>query len=244
MNLSERVLRLLNEDLSSSLEIHDKLNSKIWDSENKINPEVRKHLIKIAKRWAEFSTIPKSNIKDIVLTGGNANYNFTPASDLDVHLVIDRSLLGNAPDLIQDYIMTKKNLWATEHSDLKVKGYPVELYAQDVSETPHDGQGVYSLKNKKWIAKPGKIEVDFNNPHLILKSKHYISRIQHLIETDASNSSFQRLKDRFKNMRATGISKGGEFSFENLLFKILRGGGHLEKLSNFLRDREDRKLSL
>jgi hypothetical protein len=45
-------------------------------------------------------------------------------------------------------------------------------------------------------------------------------------------------------MRASAIQQGGEFALENLVFKELRNRGYLDKLSKYIVNLEDRKLSL
>jgi hypothetical protein len=41
-----------------TLQYHEVLNPKLW-KDNNLNPEVRKHLLKIAESWREFANIPK-----------------------------------------------------------------------------------------------------------------------------------------------------------------------------------------
>ena len=44
-------------------------------------------------------------------------------------------------------------------------------------------------------------------------------------------------KNKIKKYRQTGLNKeGGEFSVENLVFKILRHSGFLEKMTNMQND--------
>ena len=45
-------------------------------------------------------------------------------------------------------------------------------------------------------------------------------------------------------MRRAGLDQGGEFSVENLAYKILRNLGYLDRLSRALDDQIDRGLSL
>jgi hypothetical protein len=45
-------------------------------------------------------------------------------------------------------------------------------------------------------------------------------------------------------MRAAAIQRGGEFSFENLVFKELRNRGLITRLSNYLKTQQDKQLSL
>jgi hypothetical protein len=42
----------------------------------------------------------------------------------------------------------------------------------------------------------------------------------------------QKLKDKIKKMRQSGLEEGGEYSIENLVFKTLRRNGYLNKLNN------------
>ena len=45
-------------------------------------------------------------------------------------------------------------------------------------------------------------------------------------------------------MRKAGLSQGGEFSPENLAFKMLRTGGDIERLRDHYTDLKDRSLGL
>jgi hypothetical protein len=45
-------------------------------------------------------------------------------------------------------------------------------------------------------------------------------------------------------MRESGLSKGGEFSSENIVFKLLRTRNHLDNLKNAVNKVYDAKLSL
>jgi hypothetical protein len=231
-------------ELDISLEYHDKLNPKIWEENDSLNPQVRMKLISFINAWGDFAKIPMSEVKDIVLTGGNANFNYTPMSDLDVHLVLDRNKLGDDRAMVDDYLQSKKILWTMTHN-IKILGYPVEPYAQDLSEKFHKEQGVYSLKRDTWIQKPTHGKYDFkNDKNLKEKVQFYMDMIDQLIANKSDLSAFDTLKDKIKNMRGAGIQKAGEFSFENLIFKELRNDGYLDKLSKYESSVKDKSLSL
>ena len=68
---------------------HEDLNVKFWDGLT-LRTEVRDKLLEIGYIWAEFAKIPPNAIQDIILVGGNANYNYTEYSDLDLHFVVDK----------------------------------------------------------------------------------------------------------------------------------------------------------
>ena len=228
----------------SILEYHNKLNQKLFDGEV-LRPEVREILLKNAKAWQKFSKIPDSVIKDVIFTGGNAQYNYTKYSDIDIHLVIDKkSLTGNSdPDIIEDYLKDKKSLWSMSRN-IKVRGYTIELYAQD-TEDKLVASGVYSLLNNKWVIKPVHGRYDFKHDDA-LKSKvaELKDTINNMIDRQLPESEFDIMKDKLKNMRKAALAGGNEFSFENLVFKSLRNEGVLDKMNNYIRKIKDKELSL
>ena len=56
--------------------------------------------------------------------------------------------------------------------------------------------------------------------------------------------SMNKVKDKLKKYRVAGLEEGGEMSDENLVFKVLRRNGYIEKLFNFKTEYQDKKLSL
>ena len=95
------------QSLRLTLRYHNKLNIKFWDDEY-LRPEVREKLLQIGYKWADFAKIPNEAIKDIILVGGNANYNYTRFSDLDLHLVVDKTQIADCPEILDDYLRDKK----------------------------------------------------------------------------------------------------------------------------------------
>jgi len=228
---------------SISLEYHDVLNPKLWD-ELKLKPEVRAKLLQFAETWRQYADIPARLIQDIVMTGGNANYNYTKNSDIDVHLIVDRNAIGFDRSIVDELLQAKKTLWSMTH-DVKIYGYLLEPYAQDPSETYPSNQGVYSLKHDKWIQMPSNLHLDFSNdPHLEKKVNHYKNMIDHMINSKADTESFEKLKDKIRSMRGAAIQKAGEFSFENLVFKELRNAGYLDRITDYIKSNQDAQLSL
>ena len=235
-------MKTLLRELKSTLQSHDKLNPKYWTNE-KLDPEVWQALNKISKEWAKFANIPARAIKDIILVGGNANYNYTKHSDLDLHLVIDKTGV-KCDGLVDDYLLSKKQLWGLTH-DITVKGQPVELYAQDFRDPFRKGQGVYSLKSNKWLQQPERVKFNPSSPEVKAKVYDLQRAIDDLIDSKSDDiATFRRLKGKLKGMRQTAIEKGGEYAPENLAFKELRNRGTLDKLSKYLRNLEDEELSL
>ena len=53
-----------------------------------------------------------------------------------------------------------------------------------------------------------------------------------------------KYKDKIKKYRTAGLEKGGEMSDENLVFKVLRRNGYIQKLFDFKNDFIDKTLSM
>ena len=231
------------QSLRLTLKYHNKLNIKFWD-EGYLRTEVRDKLLQIGYKWADFAKIPPEAIKDIILVGGNANYNYTRFSDLDLHLVVDKSQIADCPEILDDYLRDKKKLWALVH-DIKLYAHPVELYAQDVTDPLPANQGVYSVRDDKWIMEPRRTEVNLSDPLLFRKVRAMVEKIDDLIDNEADDPDvLRKLQKRIRDMRASAIQQGGEFALENLVFKELRNRGYLDKLSNHIKHLEDTNLSL
>ena len=229
----------------STIKMNDTLCPMIWESDEKMRSDVRKTLLKNAIRFIEFCDAENLKYNDIILTGSLANYNYNESSDLDVHVILDFNQISENKDFVGDFFKLKKQLWA-EKLPVQVKGHDVEMYFQDVNE-PHHSSGTYSLVKDKWIRKPTKKIVNVDMADVQLKSADIMNTIDDL-EKDMKNESFikkhEKLKEKIKKYRQTGLDTAGEFSVENLVFKILRNSGYLEKMVDMKNDFLTKELSL
>lgn len=245
MPLFFSTMKTFNQHITEALtlEYHDELNEKVWDGE-KMRPNIRAKLLEIAEVWKEFANIPEEAVHDILFTGGNANFNYTSASDLDVHILTDFDKMSCDRELVEDFFKTKKALWGKTHN-ITVVGFPVELYAQPIEEESHVGQGVFSLMNDRWIQLPTNQHLNFrDDPALQRKVDYYIDLINNVVDGKEDRTTAQDLKLKIASMRGAAIQRAGEFSFENLVFKELRNQGYLDKLSAYLLNIKDKALSL
>lgn len=234
-------VRYLTEEWQSTAKFHTELNPILWDREQ-LRPEIRAKLLAFAGVWAAFAKIPPNMIDDILLVGGSAGYNYTDKSDLDVHLLLDRNKLGKR-DLVDELLQTKKSLWGLQHN-VKVAGLPVEGYAQDHTESHPKSQGVYSITNNKWIAKPELPPVvDTASKAFKSKVQKFIDMIDHLVKSESDLDKFKELKDKLKDMRSAGLKRNGEYDQNNIIFKTLRDLGVLDRMTNYVRSLQDKKLS-
>ena len=224
----------------AKFEIKDDLNDKIWIND-KLKPNIRNILLKNSAVFMKHLELGRDKIEDIVLTGSMANYNWTKTSDLDLHLIIDYSKLPKGSNCGKACFDLKRIMW-NENRNIKAKGYDIELYVQDIKE-PHAATGVFSILNNKWLIKPTKKTIVIDKHTAKKKARDIMDLIDHL-STSSSQEEFDRLKLKIKDMRSSGLDTGGEYSAENIAFKILRNNGYLQKLSDIKGSALDKELSL
>lgn len=231
--------------IESTFKYHRHLNSIVWDGD-KLKPEVRKKLLRIASEYYDYLEMPEFPIVDIIFTGSLANYNYTRYSDIDLHVILDvPKTQGKESGLdLDDLLDTKKKLWGETH-DITIYNYPVELYAQLKDETL-TATGVYSIKQDKWNIKPSYLrDLKVDEYAIKIKAKAIKKTIDRIVSSrDEEVGEIKSVQDKLKNMRKAGLKHAGEFSVENLVYKELRNAGYLEKLSIAKRNAFDDELSL
>jgi len=218
----------------------DELNKDIWEN-NKLKPEIRKDLLSISRDFLEDLEIEGISVEDIIFTGSLANYNWSKEhSDVDLHIVIDFSTIGDDRELIKKYFDAVRKNWNKTHEDITVNGFPVELYVQDTIEK-HTSSGVYSILKNKWNVEPDKDKIStdgLDKDDIKEKSAELMTEIEDLEKrfsdgNDAWNvySDASDLFDRIKSIRKDNFDEGNpEMSEGNLIFKTLRRNGYMERL--------------
>lgn len=227
---------LANDNISYSNE----LAPEAW-RHLKLKPEVRYKLLQAARMFIDTIDIPGFRVLDVVLTGSMANYNYTKFSDFDVHVITKYSDL-KCDDIAEEFYRAKKTLWNDAH-DIIVRGHDVELYIEDIDEPPVAG-GMYSLIDDNWIRIPRYDPPDINDRALNHKTQDLIRQIDHAIRDADSADDIQRIIDKIRKMRQSGLDQSGEFSIENLAYKILRNIGYLDRLYQARDSQIDQDLSL
>jgi predicted nucleotidyltransferase len=223
----------------------------VWDLEEnppQLKNEVKLNLIKVSELFRDFIGVDFF-LDDVIMTGSLANYNWSKFSDVDLHLVVDFTQFEEDKlELYTELFKVKKTIFNNVHN-IKIYGFDVEVYVQDSNES-HFSSGVYSVLYDEWIVKPKHEKIDVDKKILKDKINQWVNIIDGVEETtkdvsaEESKEIIDKYRDKLKKFRSCGLEKGGEFSYENIVFKYLRRSGHIEKLFNLENQILDKELSL
>jgi len=229
----------LSQVISPAIELHSTLNPKIWVGE-KLRPEVRSALIKIARQFQKFVDVP-FQVEDIIVTGSNANYTYTKHSDLDLHLIVDLNQVECARQA-EELFDTKRLLFKREHA-ITIRDIPVEIYVENLNE-PVKG-AVYSLSKNTWITPPEQQEEPDIDFAAVERMTRIWGRLIQRAVIHAHLPTCERLMELLRNYRRMGLNTpAGEFSKGNLVYKSLRNSGSVEALAVMLDRLHDQQLSI
>jgi len=217
---------------------HDTLNPEVWKG-HELRVDVRYKLLEIAKRFIEYLEVPDFKLEDIILRGSLVNYNYTQYSDFDLHIVTDFTAIKG--DITEAFYLAKKKIWNDEH-DITIKGHEVELYVED-KDAKNTSEGTYSVLDANWLRVPKYQQPDIDDRAVSAKARDLMTQINRAVRA-GSIEDITRLQDKIRLMRQAGLDAGGEFSTENLAYKIIRNKKFLDKLYKTKNSKVDQELSL
>ena len=227
---------------SLTLRFTEILNPTFWIGDS-LKPEVNEALMKFAEAFAAYVDLDERAIVDVLLLGGNAGYNYTQYSDLDVHIVVDPKFIPDCnPDLLDQYYMDKKTLWELTHN-VTIYGVKAEPYIERPNVTRKKSQGVYSLMKKTWIQEPERIEGDVEEKEIEKKVNNFKTRIDAFIKNENAEG-LRELVKKLRDSRSVSLQKYGEYGFENMVFKELRNQGYIDKVRTVVVNLKSKNLSL
>ena len=233
----------------SSFKFHDELNTKFWSTGKRLDPIIAQHLLKIANEFFQGLDLPHVQIKDIRFTGSLANYNWSNYSDVDLHIVIDFTDVGESEKVVREMFNAKKALWNRQHN-IRIFGFEVEVYIENAGDD-HRSSGVYSVLTNHWVVEPQQKEPKIDWYAVKAKAASFIDQIDRAkllysqSEYKESLAAATYLKDRLRTYRKAGLEASeGEFSVENLVFKVLRRNESLKDLARLKTDSYDTVMSL
>lgn len=238
---------LSNEEFNTGLlKPKDSLFPKFWKN-NALNPIVNRKLMEIADEVIKSLNLT-GEVKDIVITGSIASYNWHEMSDIDLHIMLDFNKIDDNFDLVKRMLDQTRINWNKKHN-IRIAGKEVELYFQHYEES-HEANGIWSLELEKWLAEPVRLNPELDLLTTEKKAQCIAECIEHLnkmIKRKQYKQAYafsSKIKDKIARMRKSGLDKEGIYSPENLAFKMLRNAGYLEQLSSLKIKSYDNMMSM
>lgn len=219
--------------------LHDTLDPRIWDENDKLIPIVKDKLLGIASLFKE--ELGLYIVEDIRLTGSEANYNYNEFSDIDLHLIYDYNKLNIDKTILDAYFKAKKKLFNEEY-DFMIRKISVEVGVEDLNNSTLVATGVYSILNDEWISKPKDAGKEIDDPDS-KELNNMIQKVEKAIESK-NIDLIKQVWSEIRHLRKDSLAQGGEFSSGNLIFKQLRNGKYIERLKDALNDAISQELSL
>lgn len=231
---------LIMKKLIEQIELHETLNPKLWDLNTfKLRPEVKSKLENIVSTFIDYVDFP-IDIVDVELVGSNCSYNYTPHSDIDLHIIANFENVSDEEALITAFYNSKKASFNSAY-DIKIRGIDVEMYIQDVN-AGITSNGIYSLTDDEWIKKPEKLtsipDIDVSEP---------VAKWQTKIKDILENGTLDDVNDAINQIyrvRHQSIAADGEFGKGNIIFKEIRNLGLLDALKTAKIEFSAKQLSL
>ena len=236
----------IEQPMLDSFKVKDNLNPDFWTNDL-LAPEITERILEIVEDFLNDLEFDMP-ILDIKLTGSLANYNWSKYSDIDVHIETDFSQIDDNEELLRKLFRSLTTVWNDRHS-IEINEHEVEIYVENTAEV-HISTGVYSIQNGAWVIKPEREDYKIETATIKKKAEAYIERIDAVEDTieegdyPGAFDQSEKLKVKIRNMRNAGLEEGGEFSVKNLVFKLLRRVGELDRLSQLKNEAYDLAMTI
>ena len=237
--------------MNEAIEKHNELNQKLFDGDH-LKPEVREKAEEIISEFLKILAEDevKLLVRDVILTGSNASYNYTKDSDIDLHIIADTKSFEESADVYAKLYRAYGRIFGNKF-EISFYGIPVEIYVETESN-PVVSNGIYSVMFDKWVKEPSAIAIPEIDQKAINKAaKPWIDEAKALIKEVDDNvaDGEEEIDDyitRIYELRQKGIysAAGNEYSTENLIFKEVRNAGLLDRLKKLKNVLISKKLSL
>lgn len=235
-----------------SFYLKDELNSEIWN--NPTSPEkatlkegIRDRILKIANIFIDYLDV-EAFVQDIIFIGSLTGFNWSDFSDFDIHIVYDFSDFDDKEKLYRELFDLKKTVFNSQHN-ITIKGFDVEVFVED-EKMGNNSAGEFSILKNKWNRVPDFESFNLDEKKVKEKTKQWMDIIDGVLKNaeneplDDAIELISKYKNKLKKYRTCGLERGGEYSYENLVFKTLRRNGYLGKLMDFKNEFIDKSLSL
>lgn len=225
--------------LTEKFEVHDKLNPKLWDSNNKLLDDVKVRIVEIIEQFISVCGIP-IDVSDVYIVGSQASFNYTQYSDLDVHIISNFEMVSAPKEILEILYNALKSKFNSEY-DITIRGIDVELYIEDIRSTAVSN-GIYSLYKDDWIKFPNKLH-DVPQIDISQQLANMTNKIEQILKSENSEDIKNLINDIYL-IRRTSLDTEGEYGEGNLLFKEIRNLGLLDKLKDAYKVTRSKELTL
>ena len=216
------------------------LNPELWGPDNQLHPHIEADIMRIVKKFIVNLGITIDQVSDIRLIGGMASYNYTNTSDLDITVMIDRNAGYDKKKIRQMGIKASELNYRLRPmiSDIEANLY---ISSANIGSLRPCKQSVYSLAQSDWIMGPTRYEETHKN-YITAKANAIIELLESCLSDSSIESSRceEALLKYLKKFRAKGLaSKDGEFSQQNMIWRLLSRSGYIEKLKSKVKQLEN-----
>lgn len=233
----------------------NELNPKIFKEDGNMDSQVRLQLLDIADDFVKTLEVKWVKPLKMTMVGSMANYNWNKQSDIDIHISYDFDKIYNKKELVKDYFMSKRNEWNKLHKNLLIKGFNVEITVVDKEDTAVSN-GMYDLEKNKWIREPQ----DLNDPKwsesyiksFCTRKMEKIDAICDKIDNEEDKVKVKKYEDELTKigddlvqLRKDALTtKQKELATGNIIVKVLRNSGYIDKLWKYVNIAYDKRNSL
>ena len=233
------ILELEKFKIEDAINFHDEYNPLLFDGD-KLKPVIKRQLDIITNDFIEYMGIPDLAVEDVIITGSNVAYTYTPHSDIDLHLLVDFAKLPNS-DVYKELFNAKKSLYNDTY-EITIRDIPVELYVQDTAQA-HTSLGEYSLYKDEFTRIPTKKRANLDE----ISAEAKFERLEELCIEGLKTKDLDKVNEVLsiiKRYRQAGLDNKGEFGPENLAFKAIRSKGYFQALFDLRNKLRAQQLSI
>ena len=231
--------------IDEDIEKHDTLNPTLFDG-NALKPDVTEAINNIVNTFVDELKEDGVNIavKDIVLVGSNVSYNYTKDSDVDVHIIADSTQLECPKELTDKLYGAYRSIF-NKNYDINFFGIPVEIFVELDNLDGLKSNGIYSVKDGKWIKEPEQTDIpDLDEEAFDKEFTEWEDKYFALKDSNPTSEDVNDFITDIYDLRKSSIASDGEYGLGNLIFKEFRNLGYLDDLKDSRKACLSKELSL
>lgn len=135
------------------------LCSAVWDSSNKLLPEVKEVLLKQLKLYTPLDL--EGLATEIRIVGSIGTNQYVADADIDLHLLVEESSLPK--DKTPEEWQKEVKAFFKEDELLQIDDHPVEVYLQyDFEQEEGYAAAIYNVRTDEWEQGPLIVPLDFD----------------------------------------------------------------------------------